>query len=77
MAQNALDKEVSDFFDMLDKEMQEHILYVCRRRRLVEGKNILVAHLPLSVGPPLDMPDRENILDEAAYRFLRVKLASH
>jgi hypothetical protein len=76
-AQDALDKEVSGLFDRLDKEMQEHILYACRRRHLVVGKNMLVAFFYLTMGPPLDMPDRENILDEAAYRFLRVKLASH
>lgn len=75
MAQNALDKEVSDLFDSISKELQEHILWVCQRRGMAQGKNMLVAYLPIGVGPALDVPDREAILNKAAERFLSVRLA--
>lgn len=68
--------EVNDVFTGLYINRQAEILWAWANRPdgRVEAKNMLLVHIPMGVGSAINVPEREQILKQAAFTVLQMRM---
>jgi len=74
--QNSIVDEVNDVFTGLYITRQADILWAWANRPdgLREAMNMLLAHIPMGVGPAINVPEREEILTQATFTVLQLRV---
>ena len=74
--QDSIVDEVNDVFTGLYITRQADILWAWANRPdgHKEAKNMLLAHIPMGVGPAINVPEREQILKQAAFTVLQMRM---